>query len=164
MLNEISPYFKFPDWVKNTQIAAKKESRFKKASAVKDLNSATAEELKSVCGIVGTLSERMVKFRDRLGGFLVDGQLYDVCGLKPEVVERALLKFQVLKPPWVNEININKAGVEELSRLIYKNKSLAFNIIEYRDKNGLFASLQELSQVDQFPTKKLDRIALYLSL
>jgi len=120
--------------------------------------------LKSVCGIVGTLSERMVKFRDRLGGFLVDGQLYDVCGLKPEVVERALLKFQVLKPPWVNEININKAGVEELSRLIYKNKSLAFNIIEYRDKNGLFASLQELSQVDQFPTKKLDRIALYLSL
>lgn len=164
LLNEISPYFKFPDWVNSNQAAAKKETRAKKASTRKDLNSATAEELISIYGIGEALSERIVKFRDRLGGFLVDDQLYDVYGLKPEVVERTLLKFQVVKAPSINKININKAGVEELSRLIYINKSLAFNIIEYRDKNGLFASLQELSQVDQFPTEKLDRIALYLSL
>ena len=164
LLNEISPYFKFPDWVKNNQTPAKKESSVKKAPTIKDLNSATAEDLKSVYGIGETLSQRIVKFRDRLGGFLVNEQLYDVYGLKPEVVEKALLQFQVKEVPSVNKINVNKVGVEELSRLIYINKSLAFNIIEYRDKNGLFASLQELSQVDQFPTEKLDRIALYLSL
>ncbi|HBU77458.1 MAG TPA: hypothetical protein DEF18_05095, partial [Muricauda sp.] len=62
------------------------------------------------------------------------------------------------------KINVNKANAKELSRLVYINGSLASNIVEYRDKNGLFASLQELSQVDGFPTEKLDRIALYLSL
>ncbi|MEC7772373.1 MAG: helix-hairpin-helix domain-containing protein [Bacteroidota bacterium] len=164
LLHQISPYFKFPDWVRKNQTVKKTLSKPEKTTAIQDLNSATAEDLKSVYGIGETLSERIVKFRDRLGGFLVNGQLYDVYGLKPEVVERALLKFQVIELPLVTKININKATVRELSQLIYIDKSLASNIIDYRDKNGLFASLQELSQVDQFPTEKLDRIALYLSL
>nr|WP_297784772.1 helix-hairpin-helix domain-containing protein [uncultured Allomuricauda sp.] len=164
LLQIISPYFKFPDWVRNNQTVRKKESTVKKVTTIKDLNSATAEDLKSVYGIGETLSKRIVKFRDRLGGFLVNEQLYDVYGLKPEFADKALLQFQVIETPTVKKININKAGVDDLSKLIYINKSLAYNIIDYRDKNGLFASLQELSQVDQFPTEKLDRIALYLSL
>ncbi|MBO0331704.1 ComEA family DNA-binding protein [[Muricauda] lutisoli] len=164
LLNQISPYFKFPDWVEKNQTVKKTLSKPKKIMAIQDLNSATAEDLRSVYGIGETLSKRIVKFRDRLGGFLVSGQLYDVYGLKPEVVERTLLKFQVIELPLVTKININKATVRELSQLIYIDKSLASNIIDYRDKNGLFVSLQELSEVDQFPTEKLDRIALYLSL
>jgi DNA uptake protein ComE-like DNA-binding protein len=164
LLNEISPYFKFPDWVGKNQSSKKKISFVKKKKGTKDLNSATAEDLMEVYGIGETLSERIVKFRDRLGGFLVNEQLYDVYGLKPEVAEKALLKFQVVEVPALDKININKASIEELSQLIYINKSLAFNIIDYRDKNGSFASFQELSNVDAFPTEKLDRIALYLSL
>lgn len=164
LLNEISPYFKFPDWVGKNQSSKKKISFVKKEKGTKDLNSATAEDLMEVYGIGETLSERIVKFRDRLGGFLVNEQLYDVYGLKPEVAEKALLKFQVVEVPALDKININKASIEELSQLIYVNKSLAFNIIDYRDRNGSFASFQELSNVDAFPTEKLDRIALYLSL
>ncbi|RPG37531.1 ComEA family DNA-binding protein [Flagellimonas sp.] len=164
LLNEISSYFEFPDWVGKNQSSKKKISFVKKEKGTKDLNSATAEDLMEVYGIGETLSERIVKFRDRLGGFLVNEQLYDVYGLKPEVAEKALLKFQVIKVPTLDKININKAGIEELSQLIYINKSLASNIIDYRDKNGSFASFQELSNVDAFPTEKLDRIALYLSL
>ena len=66
--------------------------------------------------------------------------------------------------PSINKININKSSVEELSQLIYINRSLAYNIVKYRDKNGSFESFQELSNIDKFPTEKLDRIALYLSL
>ncbi|MFT0716501.1 ComEA family DNA-binding protein [Flagellimonas lutimaris] len=164
LLNEISSYFEFPDWVGKNQSSKKKISFVKKEKGTKDLNSATAEDLMEVYGIGETLSERIVKFRDRLGGFLVNEQLYDVYGLKPEVAKKALLKFQVIKVPTLDKININKAGIEELSQLIYINKSLASNIIDYRDKNGSFASFQELSNVDAFPTEKLDRIALYLSL
>lgn len=164
LLNEISSYFEFPDWVGKNQSSKKKISFVKKEKGTKDLNSATAEDLMEVYGIGETLSERIVKFRDRLGGFLVNEQLYDVYGLKPEVAEKALLKFQVIEVPALDKININKAGIEELSQLIYINKSLAYNIIDYRDKNGSFASFQELSNVDAFPTEKLDRIALYLSL
>ena len=164
LLNKISPYFKFPEWAGKNQTVKKPTSKPATETNIKDLNAATAEELRQVYGIGETLSKRIIKFRDRLGGFLVSEQLYDVYGLEPEVVEKALLKFQVFEKPEVGKINVNKANAKELSRLVYINGSLASNIVEYRDKNGLFASLQELSQVDGFPTEKLDRIALYLSL
>ncbi|MBW8243804.1 helix-hairpin-helix domain-containing protein [Muricauda oceani] len=164
LLNEISPYFKFPEWAGKSRTVKKIVSKPVTESTIKDLNTATAEDLKQVYGIGETLSERIIKFRDRLGGFLVNEQLYDVYGLEPDVVEKALLRFQVLEAPTVVKINVNKANTKELSRLVYINGSLASNIVEYRDKNGLFASLLELTQVDGFPSEKLDRIALYLSL
>lgn len=164
LLNVISPYFQFPDWVGKSQTVKRTTSRPATESKIKDLNTATAEDLRQVYGIGETLSKRIIKFRDRLGGFLVNDQLYDVYGLEPDVVEKTLLKFQVLKAPTVIKVNVNTANASELSRLVYINGSLASNIVDYRDKNGLFASLQELSLVDGFPKEKLDRIALYLSL
>ncbi|WP_421811229.1 ComEA family DNA-binding protein [Flagellimonas sp.] len=164
LLGVLSPYFKFPDWVTKNQSIKNKASKLKTAIKVKDLNTASAEDLKSIYGIGETLSNRIVKFRDRLGGFLVNEQLYDVYGLKPEVVEKALLVFQVLDVPSINKININKASAAELSQLIYISKSLAFDIVAYRDKEGAYQSFKELSNIDKFPTEKLDRIALYLSL
>lgn len=164
LLGILSPYFKFPDWVTKNQSIKNTASKLKTAIKVKDLNTASAEDLKSIYGIGETLSNRIVKFRDRLGGFLVKEQLYDVYGLKPEVVEKALLEFQVLDVPSINKININKASAAELSQLIYISKSLAFDIVAYRDKEGAYQSFKELSNIDKFPTEKLDRIALYLSL
>ncbi|SDR04147.1 ComEA family DNA-binding protein [Flagellimonas zhangzhouensis] len=164
LLELISPSFKFPQW-KNSQASSQKKSAPNKTTVIiKDLNKATAEELESVYGIGATLSKRIIKFRDRLGGFLVNEQLYDVYGLQPEVVEKTLRNFQVKMVPNVNKINLNKADVSQLSQLIYIPKSLAYTIIEYRNLKGAFTSFQELGNVDGFPAEKLDRIALYLSL
>lgn len=164
LLGYLLPYFKFPDWVGKNNNAKKQVSNFKKKIEVKDLNVATADDLMEIYGIGETLSNRIVKFRDRLGGFLVNEQLYDVYGLKPEVVKKVLLKFQVSNVPAVEKINVNKAGANELSQLVYISKSLAYNIVRYRERNGSFKSKQDLIHVDGFPTEKLDRIALYLSL
>ncbi|MAU15275.1 MAG: hypothetical protein CMH46_07025 [Muricauda sp.] len=164
LLHNLSPYFKFPDWVGRNNNSKKKVPNFKKEIEVRDLNVATADDLMEIYGIGKTLSNRIIKFRDRLGGFLVDEQLYDVYGLKPEVAKKVLLKFQVSDVPSVKKININKAGVDELSQLVYISKSLAYNIVGYREGNGSFESIQDLIHVDGFPTEKLDRIALYLSL
>ena len=164
LLNQISPYFKFPDWVTKHQSIKKASSKQTTAVRLQDLNAATAEDLKSIYGIGETLSERIIKFRDRLGGFLVNEQLYDVYGLKPEVADKALHRFQVLEVPSIQKININKASAAELSQLVYISRSLAFDIVAHRDRNGAYKSFQELSKVNKFPTEKLDRIALYLSL
>lgn len=164
LLNVLSPYFKFPDWVTKHQSMKKAPSKQPAAVKLQDLNTATTEDLESIYGIGETLSERIIKFRDRLGGFLVNEQLYDVYGLKPEVADKALLRFQVLEVPSIQKININKASAAELSQLVYISRSLAFDIVAYRDKNGAYQSFQELSKVNKFPTGKLDRIALYLSL
>ncbi|MEP2238085.1 MAG: helix-hairpin-helix domain-containing protein [Maribacter sp.] len=170
LLDIISPYFKFPEWTQNR----KRKTAFKsntfspdnklKKVVWKDLNTATAEELRQVSGIGEKLSARIIKFRDRLGGFLIEDQLQDVYGLEPDVVERALQQFKVVTKPNILKINVNTATVEELSKLIYLQKHVAQSIVNYRNLNGSINSLNELVKIEEFPSERINRIALYLSL
>jgi len=176
LLKIISPYFKFPEW---TQKSAQSKVGSKRSKAtpknlipsqkleddvqIKDINAATAEELRVINGIGAVLSERIVKFRNRLGGFLIEEQLYDVYGLAPEVVKKVLLKYKVFNKPVVQKININSASVKEISSLVYIEYSMATEVVSYREENGPFSSLNELKNIEGFPTDKIDRIALYLS-
>ena len=162
LLAAISPFFKFPAWKLH---GPKTEGQPKKANTVvKDLNSATAEDLRRVYGIGEVLSNRIIKFRDRLGGFLVNEQLYDVYGLEPEVIKRALDHFQVMTPPEITKININTAEAGELSNIAYISPILAEQIVAHRKAHGAFTSLNELTGVKAFPADRIERIKLYLTL
>lgn len=163
LLHTISPFFKFPDWVKNVRKSVKATKQGQLTKKVRDLNLASANDLKQIRGIGEKLSARITKFRDRLGGFLINEQLYDVYGLEPEVVQRTLREFQVLQPPDVEKININTASMDELASLIYLRYNVAENIVIYREENGAFTSLSDLFNVSGFPVNKIDRIGLYLS-
>lgn len=173
LLKTISPFFKFPEWTqKGTPLRAAgarlkssdNKVTNKRSVTIRNLNSVTAEDLKSISGIGETLSARIVKFRDRLGGFLVEEQLYDVYGLEPEVAERALKRFKLLTKPDIQKIDLNIATVDEISKLVYIRYKTAEEIVAYREAKGKIDSLEELSQIEDFPIEKIDRIALYLSL
>ena len=171
LLQKMAPYFKFPDWVVNAQlnqITPKSESGVIKTAiakvVVEDLNTATAEDLKVVYGIGDKLSERIVKFRDRLGGFLIEDQLYDVYGLEADVAQKVLLKYKVLTKPEIIKININKATASEISRLVYLNYDVSKKIVAYRNEVGEIKSFEELRKIDGFPSDKINRITLYLAL
>ena len=166
LLRSIEPLFKFPEWANRSE-KKKRISQKKSVAAnphLKDLNQAKAEELKVIYGIGDKLSARILKFRNRLGGFMVNEQLYDVYGLEEEVVLRILEKFSVKQPPEIEKININTATAKEMENLIYINQSLAIQIVSYRDSVGIIRSFDELIKIDDFPAKKIDRIKLYLSL
>nr|WP_299175455.1 helix-hairpin-helix domain-containing protein [uncultured Allomuricauda sp.] len=164
LLAVISTSFKFPEWTKRKKVKTYPTVKSKNAIEAKDLNLATAEELKSIYGIGETLSNRIIKFRDRLGGFLINEQLNDVYGLEPEVVQRTLEKFVVLSPPSIEKININLATAEEISRLIYINRKVANEIVTLRNEKGNIESFEELFNINGFPINKIDRIKLYLTL
>lgn len=171
LLQVLAPNFKFPNWVLN----AKKDIKPKQASfartkmsvasiSVANINTADAEALAQVPGIGEVLSKRIVKFRNALGGFLVNEQLYDVFGLKPEVATRLLQHYQVLKAPEIQKVNLNEASAKELAKLIYISYEMAQEIVAYRKENGKFKAFDELKDVHGFPFEKIDRIVLYLLL
>jgi DNA uptake protein ComE-like DNA-binding protein len=173
LLLVISPYFKFPEWTKKGSGQSIEGSRLNDleepltkgfGEGYWDLNSAAAEDLKSIRGIGEKLSARIIKFRDRLGGFLVDEQLYHVYGLEPDVAARTLKKFKVTEKPDIAKININSASEAEMVKLVYINYDLASKIIAFRDTNGRIAAFNELTTIEGFPAEKLDIIQLYLSL
>ena len=169
LLSSISTYFKFPEWTqKRNKVETSAAIHYKKRQPaerkeITDLNQVTLEQLKRVYGIGDKLSARIVKFRDRLGGFLVNEQLYDVYGLDAQVVERILKRYQVLNPPKIKRINVNTATASEIAQLIYINRSQAEEIVRYREENGSFSSLNEMTSMFNVSKEKIDRIGLYLS-
>lgn len=165
-LKVLSPYFKFPDWVSNRKvfpIESNREPR-KVSFEILDLNKANAEQLKLVNGIGDKLSSRIIKFRDALGGFLVNEQLYDVYGLDTEVANRVLNRFQVIDAPTVQKISVNTASIEELVALPYLRYEVARKIVTKRKALGPYNSLSDLNEIPDFPKDKIERIKLYLSL
>lgn len=171
LLRTMAPYFKFPAWVTQKRASVKNNTTQvrkpvdKDAVAVKkDMNTATAEELRSIRGIGDVLSERIVKFRNRLGGFLIDEQLYDVYGLPPETARNILQRYTVVTPPPVKKININTASAKELSSVAYIRYKAAYAIVNYRDSVGNVRSLEELTKIPYIPIEKIDRIKLYFKI
>ncbi|TVZ09063.1 competence ComEA-like helix-hairpin-helix protein [Cellulophaga sp. RHA_52] len=167
LLKAISPYFKFPDWKASKfdkKITVANKSSRNINYTVKDINNATAIDLQVVSGIGEKISSRIVKFRDRLGGFVVNEQLQDVYGLDKEVLNRLLKQFKVISKPVISKININEASAYEISKLVYIKYDVAKAIVVYREENGRFTSFNDLVNIEGFTVNKIDRIKLYLSI
>ena len=170
LLKEISPYFKFPDWVTNPKPRNnfnnyKSEKGFsEKTFAQKiDLNKATEEELQKVSGIGETLSKRIISYREKLGGFSSDIELNSVYGLNPDVVRRTLNMFTVKTPKIISKINVNTASASDISTIPGISFEMAKKIWEYRILHEKITSIQELDKIEGITERKLQLIQLYLS-
>lgn len=167
LLNSMSPYFKFPDWIENPvpKPVSTYTNSSKTFSQKQDLNTATAQQLQKIYGIGEALSQRIIKYRNKFkGGFIADVQLQDVYGLDSITIENISKEFTVKTPRPINKIILNKATADELVTIQYIDYDLAYQIVEQRQLRGGFKSLDELIKVKDFPNNKLVIIKLYLSL
>lgn len=171
LLDSLSPYFKFPDWVnhkKSINIGLKTTAKLPQKEvqvikpAIQDLNLATEEDLVKIKGIGSKLAGRIIKYRTRLKGFSVNEQLYEVYYLDKEIADRALQRFQVLAKPTIKKLNVNTATFKEILAIPYIDYELTKKIFNYRDMVAEIQQLDELKQIEGFPLEKFDRIALYL--
>ena len=170
LLKELSPYFKFPEWVTNPKPKSdfqdyKSERGFtSKTYAQKiDLNEATEEQLQQISGIGEALSKRIVSYRDKSGGFSNDTQLNEVYGLNPEVVQRALNVFTVKTPKEIIKLNVNTASASDIATIPGITFEMAKNIWEFRRLREKIASIEELEKIEGMTQRKLQLIQLYLS-
>ncbi|SHH79326.1 ComEA family DNA-binding protein [Wenyingzhuangia marina] len=160
LLNNIAPYFKFPDWVTKKKSIVKE--KIVDVFVVKDINTASLEELMKVKGIGEKRASSIIKYRTLLGGYTYDTQLKEVWGIPPEVLEQFQKEFQVLSKPRIDKININTATAYQLSRVVYIDSKLAESIIEYRKEVAEIQNLAELKIIRDFPEDKFNLISLYL--
>ena len=165
LLNVISPYFKFPDWVNNKKefkSYSKQNFQKKESLVVLDINQATQDDLKKVYGIGDGLSERILNEREKLGAFVSMEQMNDVWGLSPEVIAKLNEHFKVKTVPNIKKININTATIKELMQFPYFKYPLAKSIITYRSMNGGIKNGEDLLKIKDFPVEKSNIIVLYL--
>jgi DNA uptake protein ComE-like DNA-binding protein len=170
LLNKISPYFKFPNWVvkQNSQkplvllpVGKQSVSKNKKLSST-DINLATAEDFQTVSGIGAAFSDRIIKYRSKLQAFSFDNQLYEVWGLEKEVADKVLLVFKVRQQPIIKKVNVNAVTFKGLLKNPYIDYDLCIKIFNYRDEVAELQNLSELKNIKGFPLEKYDQIVLYL--
>lgn len=165
LLKAISPYFKFPDWVKNKkntfQSFEKKDFSTAEKIVVLDINRATKEDLMKIYGIGDKISDRILAEKAKYGAFVTMEQLNDIWGLSPEVIVNLNKYFDVKSTLGLKKININNASIKELAAFPFFRYALAKEIVTYRSMNGGI-KIEDLSKIKGFSVDKIKIIALYL--
>lgn len=169
LLDRISPYFKFPDWVSKRKKKKREKRTFnhqvekeKTLVSTNDINLATLTDFLAVDGVDEELSERIIKYRTKLQGFSFTDQIYEVWGMERSTGEKLLETFNVISSPKIEKININTATFKEVLRLPYIDYELCVKIFDYRDEVAELQSIEELKNIEGFPMDKYDRIVVYL--
>lgn len=128
-----------------------------------DANSADSAAWVALPGIGSRLAARILRFRERLGGFYSADQVAETYGLPDSTFQKLRPLLQV-DPNQINRININTATKEELRLHPYIRWNLANAIVEYRSQHGLFKDIRELKKIVLVDDSVFGRVSPYLVL
>lgn len=136
-------------------------SSIKKKPLVVELNSADTLTLQLLHGIGPVFAQRIVRYRDQLGGFYCVEQLREVYGMT-EGRYQSLVPHLTVTTDSIRYIDINRISVKELMRHPYIDAYLARDIIRYRDKGHPYRSVDDLRLVATMDDTTLVRLMPYL--
>ena len=121
------------------------------------LNIADTMALKHVPGIGSGFARRIVRYRQRLGGFYRVEQLREIDGFP----ESALSYFE-LGDVNLRKLDINRLTLEQLKAHPYIGFYRAKAITDYRRLHGPLQSLQQLRLLKEFSAQDIQRLEPYI--
>jgi DNA uptake protein ComE-like DNA-binding protein len=127
-----------------------------------DLNTADSNSLMLAPGIGQKLAGRVIKYRDRLGGFVSIGQLSEVYGITDSLLIRLQSIWFVSLPLQVKKLKVNSIDLEELKKHPYVSFSMSKHILAYRKSHGRIADSDEMNGIVGIDREKLARLIPYL--
>jgi competence protein ComEA len=136
----------------------------KKAEAIAstvDINTATLEQMRALPNI-GFAAYKIVKYREKLGGFLNINQLKEANGINDSVFD-ALKNSCTISAINFNKININLATELELMKHPYISKDIAKAIVIYRIQHGNYVSVDGIKKIVFINQATFLKMAPYLS-
>lgn len=126
-----------------------------------DINRATVVDWTQLPGIGPYRAERIVKYREALGGFATVAQVGTTYGLPDSVyttIAPRLRGSPILRPLYINRLDAN-----ELARHPLLKRSTATVIVRYRENHGPFHSAEDLKKVRALSTENLSELLPYLN-
>src|SRR6478672_5594035 len=134
----VSPKFAQPAFVKDNRA-------WKKEISIVEINQADSIAFIQLPGIGTRLAQRIINFRNKLGGFYSIDQIAETYGLPDSTFKkiRNYLKYETD----VKKIPLNECTREQLKTHPYIRWNLANAIIEYRDRHGPYKKVEELKNI-----------------
>ena len=138
------------------------KKEYKKTITIIDINTADTTALIALPGIGSKLSQRIINFRDKLGGFYKVEQVAETFGL-PDSTFQKIKVFLKLSPSGFKQININTASIDEMKLHPYIRYAIANAIIQYRNQHGNYSAIGDVKKIMTVTEEMFNKIAPYLS-
>lgn len=151
-----------PERDNSTRFEKNKPIREAQVQMVVELNNADSALLVSVRGIGPVFASRMIRYRERLGGYYAKEQLKEIYGI--DSIKYSLLKDLIsVDAALIKKINLNTATFEDFRRHPYLSFKQMNAIIQYRKQHGFFRSMEDLKKVDLLNEEIIRKIEPYTS-
>ena len=122
-----------------------------------DLSLADTAMLKRVPGIGSFYAREIVRYGQRLGGYVRVEQLREIDDLPDDV-----MKYFEISHPNVRKLHLNKLTLAQLKSHPYLNFYQARAIIDYRRLKGMLKGVDDLRMMKEFAASDIDRLLPYL--
>jgi len=159
---QLMPYVKIKEEKKSLANSPFQQNQKQKLSAeLIDINQADSSALEKLPGIGPKLSQRIISYREKLGGFYSIEQLHEVWGLQDSVLEKINNKIKI-QSKGLRKININLADFNQLKSHPYIGYKTASAILNYRNQHGMFQNVEEIQKIVLIEEKIYSKIVHYL--
>ena len=126
-----------------------------------DINTADTTAFIALPGIANKLANRIITFRDKLGGFYSVDQVGETFGLRDSI-------FQLIKPQLIisntslTQFNINTATIDEMKMHPYIHYAIANAIVQYRTQHGNYSNVADIKKIMLINNDTYNKMAPYL--
>lgn len=129
---------------------------------VVELNSATDTALSKNLHLPFWLAERIVKYRNLLGGYAFVSQLAEVYGFDSSYLGK-IKDYITIDKTGLKQIDLNNAGFKEILHHPYISYEITKEIVNYRDEHNGFLTTDELTDSDIISESLFIKLSPYLT-
>ncbi len=126
-----------------------------------EINTADTAQLMLLKGVGGYFAKRIIKYRDRLGGFFNVSQIKEIYNFPVELADQIAPQLS-FNQSFIKKININSVVDSILDNHPYISRIEAKTLVAYRNKHGPFGNCDDLLKSITIQKEVSDRLCPYL--
>ncbi len=141
------------------RFAAKKKFK-KKVPKIFEINTGDTTEFINLYGIGRVYSNRILKFRQSLGGFFSIEQIKDVWGIEDSLYQ-SIRPFLTVDPTLIQKRNINNMDRDSLNKHPYINWQKSKTILAYKKTHGEYNDMDDFYKLHLLEDDFVDTMKHY---
>jgi DNA uptake protein ComE-like DNA-binding protein len=165
----VKPFLQLPEndrpqfAIKKESIPAEAPAKTYKEVRMIEINTCDTSDLIALRGVGSFLANKIVDYRTKLGGYHSLNQLLEVWKMSPETYDLIVQRLTI-DSTLISRINVNTGSISELAVHPYIRKTLAENIVNYRNMHGNYKTWSDFEKLYFYKKTTFEKLRPYLSL